>query len=231
MKHPIFNLPVLLAAGLCLAATAVIAAVVFNPPQPPTRLLPEPLGAPTFSVIDSKGNALAHDDLRGEVWVCDFFLTRCTGVCPLLGQRMAELAWELEQDPDLKGVRLISFSVDPEHDRPEKLAQYRAMYLPVWASDSDRAIFDARRAVIEQRWRHVTAADPDQQAFWNKVESDFLLMVGEADPSNTTTPISHSDKLVLIDRQGRIRGYYAGLNPEESGEPLLADIRRLVEEE
>lgn len=230
MKHPIFNLPVLLAAGLCLAATAVIAAVVFNPPQPPTRLLPEPLAAPSFAVIDSQGNPLTQDDLQGQVWVCDFFLTRCTGVCPLLGQRMAELAWELEQDPELAGVKLISFSVDPEHDRPEQLATYRAMYLPVWAAAQDRVDFAPRRAAIEKSWRHVTAADTDQQAFWDTVESDFLLMVGEADPNDKTTPISHSDRLVLIDRQGRIRGYYAGLNPEESGEPLLADIRRLVAE-
>ncbi|MEM1353503.1 MAG: SCO family protein [Planctomycetota bacterium] len=230
MKHPMLNLPVLLAAGLCLAATAVIAAVVFNPPEPPSRLLPEPLPAPSFSVVGSDGQPLNQDDLRGRVWVCDFFLTRCTGVCPLLGQVMSELAWELEQDPALRDVQLISFSVDPVHDRPEILAGYRASYLPTWAAVAGRDQFEARRAAMQQRWRHVTAAQPDQAAFWAKVEADFKLMVGEADPADTSTPISHSDRLVLIDKQGRIRGYYAGLNPEESGEPLLADIRRLVRE-
>lgn len=231
MKHPIFNLPVLFTAVLCLAATAIISAMVFNPPLPPTRMLDQPLPAPSFNVIDDRDQTVTDLGLYGTVWVCDFFLTRCKGICPILGDTMAQLAWELEQDPKLQDVRLISFSVDPEHDRPEQLRQYRAQYTPSWANRLDTPDqYEPRLAAIDKYWRHVTPADNEQQTWWDSIENSFHLMVGPADADDTSTPIAHASKLVLIDQQGRIRGYYEGLNPDESIEPLIADIRRLLDE-
>lgn len=224
-KH-LLNLPVLLAAALCLAASAVITAAVFFPqaqPDGPTKLLDPPLPAPAFTVTDHAGHTVTQDDMLGEVWVCDFFLTRCTGVCPMLGQAMAHLASQLDQDPALHGVRLISFSVDPEHDRPGVMAEYRAKWLPVWAGADER-----KRAAVDRYWRHTTA--DDQDAFWSLVNRGFLLTVGpNTNPDDTSTPISHSSKLVLIDRAGQIRGYYDGLIPEEM-DILVDDLKRVVAE-
>ncbi|MEM9416237.1 MAG: SCO family protein [Planctomycetota bacterium] len=220
-KH-LLNLPIVLAAVFCLAACAVITAVVFRPG--PTLLLDgEPLPAPDFTVTDHTGESLTRADLLGEVWVCDFFLTRCTGVCPLLGQSMSDLALKLQNTRALREVQLISFSVDPEHDRPAVLADYRTGWKPTWSRGSD-----ARWDAIDSRWRHVTAED--QQDFWHVVTGGFKLTVGpSADPEQEGTPISHSEKLVLIDRAGNIRGYYDGLNPADM-EALVADLKRVVAE-
>ncbi|XAM01312.1 SCO family protein [Phycisphaeraceae bacterium D3-23] len=220
-KH-LLNLPVVLAAVFCLAACVVITAVAFQPG--PTKLLDgEPIPAPDFAVTDHAGNTVTRADLLGEVWVCDFFLTRCTGVCPLLGQSMSDLAQELQTTRALRDVKLISFSVDPEHDRPDVLADYRASWKPTWSRGSD-----ARWGAIESRWRHTTAED--QQAFWQTVTGGFKLTVGpSADPDAEGTPISHSSKLVLVDRAGNIRGYYDGLNPDDMA-ALVADLKRVVAE-
>lgn len=220
-KH-LLNLPVVLAAVFSLAACVAISALVFRPG--PTKLLDgTPTPAPDFAVTDHAGQTLTRDDLLGEVWVCDFFLTRCTGVCPLLGQSMADLAQTLDDTRALRSVRLVSFSVDPEHDRPDVLADYREQWKPTWSQGSD-----ARWDAINARWRHATA--DDQQQFWNLVTGGFKLTVGQSDdPEAEGTPISHSSKLVLVDRAGNIRGYYDGLNPDDM-EALVADLKRVVAE-
>lgn len=222
MKKALFNLPVMTAALLSVAATVVISALVFaHKPEPPTKLLNEPMVLPDFAVTDHHGQSLTRQGMAGRVWVCDFFLTRCTYVCPRLSMTMAELAEALGEDPALDEVRLVSFSVDPEHDTLEALGKYRRDNAPFWADGRE-----ARREAIDQRWVHARAED--QALFWQWVKDGFKMHVGpsEGDP---TTPVAHGSKLVLIDRRGRIRGYYEGMTPEDLP-TLVADIRRLVEE-
>lgn len=223
MNKALLNLPVLLCAVLSLAATVALSAWVFaEKHQPPSLLLDQPMPVPDFTVTDHRGNTLTRDDMLGKVWVCDFFLTRCNGVCPILGLTMADLAEDLSRDDAFKDVRLVSFSVDPEHDTVEKLQRYRTINSTVWAGDNK-----TRQAAIDKHWSH-TRAD-DQQAFWRLVREGFKLHVGpsENDPS---TPVAHSARLVLIDRSGRIRGYYDGMTDEDMP-ALIADIRRLVDAE
>lgn len=224
MNKALFNLPVLTAAAFSLAATAVIVAMVFaadpqSPTQGPTLMLDEPMEAPDFEVTTHEGEVLTKESMRGKVWVCDFFLSRCNGICPILGRTMADLAQDLSKEPDFEDVLLISFSVDPEHDTVEHLQQYRKVNMGYW----DRGDDDWENE-INRRWKHVRAKE--QESFWQLVREGFKLYVGpsENDPS---TPIAHSGRLVLIDQQGRICGYYNGLTGEEMP-ALLADIRRLV---
>lgn len=222
MSKALFNLPVLMAAVFSLAATAVITALVFaGKPEPPTLLLDVSTPVPSFNVTDHTGQTLTDKDLSGTVWVCDFFLTRCNGICPTLSLTMADLAGQLAKEEVFDDVKLVSFSVDPDHDTVEQLDLYRRRNIGAWDRGSDE-----HRAELNRRWVHARAEDRD--AFWKIIEEGFQLYVGEAvnDPS---TPVAHSGKLVLIDEIGHIRGYYDGLTDMEKP-ALLADIRRLVEQ-
>ncbi|MGB0768635.1 MAG: SCO family protein [Phycisphaeraceae bacterium] len=222
MNKALFNLPVLTAAGFSLAATVVIVAMVFaDKPEPPTLMLDEPMPAPAFEVTAHTGEAMTRQSMLGKVWVCDFFLTRCNGICPVLGRTMADLANDLSQDEALSDVQLVSFSVDPEHDTVEQLNLYRKINMGVW----DRGD-EARRADLNERWLHTRAEA--QEPFWQLVRDGFKLFVGPAE-NDPTTPVAHSGRLVLIDKRGQIRGYYDGLTDAEMP-ALLADIRRLVDE-
>ncbi len=221
MQKALFNLPVLIVAAFSLAATAVISALVFaNQPEPPTLLI-EPAPAPDFTVTDHNGQTVTKDDLLGRVWVCDFFLTRCNAICPTLGRTMADLATDLSQDQVFADVRLISFSVDPEHDTVEELARYRLINGGVWDRDDKQ-----RQEAIEKHWLHTRAES--RETFWPIVDQGFGLAVGDS-PDDPKSPVAHSGKLVLVDKRGNIRGYYDGLSDAEIP-ALLADIRRLVEE-
>lgn len=220
MNKALFNLPVLTAAAFSLAATAVIVAMVFFEKEGPTLLLDEPWAVPAFEVTGHDGEEITNESMLGKVWVCDFFLTRCNGICPILGRTMADLADDMSQDAALNEVELVSFSVDPEHDTLDKLARYRKINMGVWDRGSE-----VRRDEINRRWVHARAEA--NEPFWAIVRSGFKMQVGPV-ANNPTTPIMHGSKLVLVDSQGQIRGYYDGLTDAEMP-ALLADIRRLLD--
>ena len=176
---------------------------------------------PPFSLTDQAGNEVTRETLDGDVWVADFIFTRCPGPCPVLTRRMAELQRAVASDPALQGVKLVSISVDPEHDTPEVLRGYGEKY----GADRDR-------------WRFLTG---EREAVGRLIRDGFRLgvtLVGDvAAEGNVIEEPTHSDRWVLIDRDGWVRGYYSGMS--DAGHTaddvpgraaLLEDLRRVVEE-
>lgn len=164
--------------------------------------------APPFLLTDQDGVEFDSGSLRGKVWVADFIFTRCTDMCPMLSKEMAKLQGTLRNDPLLLEVRLVSFSVDPEHDRPAVLAEYAKRY-------------DAETS-------HWTFATGSRDEIWELSVDGFKLAVGE-DPGNVGQPLFHSDRFVLVDRGGRIRGYYSAMDSNVLVR-LVADLRSVAEE-
>lgn len=158
-----------------------------------------------FTLTERSGRPVSLQDLRGHVWVADFFYTDCTGLCRNLSQQMARLAEKTTRWPD---VRLVSISVDPERDTPQVLRAYAATY------NAD-----------PERWLFLTGS---RKAVERVVQRNFLLAMSE-NPDPAAAPqdrITHSSRLVLIDAAGRIRHYYDAL-ALESLQALLAGIQAL----
>ena len=102
-------------APLLLAGCAVRA-------QPTSPRSPSDLGpVGNFSFTERSGKTITQADLLGKVWVASFVFTSCSSVCPQVSGSMSELNRELPDRPDL---RLVTFTVDPDHDTPEKLRTY-----------------------------------------------------------------------------------------------------------
>ena len=80
---------------------------------------------PPFTLTERSGRRVSRDDLRGLVWVVDFIYTECTETCPMQSLQLARLQREFQDATDL---RVVSITVDPEHDTPEVLARYAARY-------------------------------------------------------------------------------------------------------
>lgn len=182
---------------------------VFGEP-PPTGLFAEKgvYELPAFELEDTAGQTVSRSNLEGVVWVADFGLTRCRGICPVLAKRMGEIQAGVKADPELGGVQLFTIAVDPAHDTREVLAAYAE---EVGADPG--------------RWNFLRS---DQATVWTLVREGFGFAVGES-IGDETTPIMHTQKMVLVDRQGRVRGFYDGMVPA-SVEVLLADLRRVVAE-
>lgn len=161
---------------------------------------------PHFDLLDRTGAAVTLDDLAGDWWVADFIFTRCTGVCPLLTTRMAALTRRIGPD-----VRLVSFSVDPDHDTPDVLARYAARV--------------GQPAADAHRWLFLTGPRPEM---YRLIGEGFRLNVAAAAPGAAAEGelITHSDRFVLVDPEGRIRGYYHGTD-EASVDRMVRDLESL----
>jgi len=78
---------------------------------------------PPITLLDQHGNHVSLADLKGKPALFDFIYTSCPGECLLLTQHMRRIAAALGPELGQK-VRLVSITVDPEHDQPEQLLRY-----------------------------------------------------------------------------------------------------------
>lgn len=163
---------------------------------------------PPFRLTAQTGQPVTLADLKGKAWIADFVFTRCSGPCPMMTSRMFDLQTRLREHERWADIRLVSFTVDPAHDTPEVLAEYARL------AHAD-----------DQRWLFLTGT---REELWGLATRGFKLPV-EEQPDNVKMPILHSQKFVLIDRAGRIRGYYDGLENDDR-EALLKDLEKVLAE-
>ncbi len=208
LRHP----SVILCAIACVLATGMLTAHAFLPHSalsafpwltakagPSDHFLTDPLPAPTLALLDADGKPVTLETLKGRVWLCDFFLTRCTSICPALTRRFSDFDRDFSADPKYADIGLLSIAVDPAHDTPAVLNDYTKKKLGLGP---------------RSRWVHATGAD--QAAVREMIRRDFKLFVDDT-AGDPTTPVAHSDKIILLDTRGRIRGYYGGRDEAEMG--------------
>ena len=190
--------------GLLIATLAVVIAAALlrlRRPEPPPVLGQ----VPELTLVNRDGRTVRRAGLAGAPWIADFIFTRCPASCPLMTARMARLGRELPRDWK---VRLVSFSVDPEHDTPAVLERY---------AESFKA---------PARWLFLTG---DGRQIYRLSREGFKLGV-DASPqpvgAETAEPILHSTRFVLVDGEGRIRGYYDAFDAE-SMKGLMRDLESI----
>jgi protein SCO1 len=161
---------------------------------------------PEFSLVERSGKTVNLANLRGTIWVADFIYTTCTDTCPLQTAEMGKLQAEWS---DKSGLKLISFSVDPEKDTAEVLSRYADRY----KADS-------------QRWLFLTGA---KEEITRLVQEGFKLSaVPVVNAESSEGIIMHSPRFVLVDRQAQIRGYYDSRD-QQALERLKKDVAILLE--
>ncbi len=162
---------------------------------------------PAFSLVDERGSGFTEDALRGHPTIVNFIFTRCETVCPITTMKMARLE-EKTRDKRGDAIKLLSISVDPTHDTPDKLAAYAARY-----------------KANPERWRFVTGKEPDIHAL---VETTFMSpMDREGETTSGAPNIVHNGYFVLVDGDLHIRGVYDS-NDVQRLDALVHDARYLV---
>ena len=159
--------------------------------------------APEFQFTAQDGSAVSSADFKGKIWVANFIFTRCAGPCPIMTTRMAALNQAL--GGKTQDVELVSFTVDPDYDTPEVLKEYGKQV-----------------GATPERWKFLTG--PKDQ-IETTVMKGFLQALAK-EPSGA--PV-HSTRFVLVDRDGWIRGFPDGNDPEIA-QKLLMDIGDLLRE-
>lgn len=195
------------ALSLLLALTLVATGCGGGARHTPDSLAAAPRSSSTFGRVGefelqaADGRVVRASDLLGKPRLYGFFFTRCTGPCPLLTANMRRAQERLEG----RDVGLVSISVDPEHDTPEVLAAYAASF----TADSSR-------------WDFLTG---EEDAIYGLMRTSFSLGVDRLPDSEAVAAmrVTHATRLVTVDAEGLIRGYYDG----ESDEGLDAAVARM----
>jgi protein SCO1/2 len=86
---------------------------------------------PPMALWNQNGKLLFKKDFLGSPLAVNFIFTHCRNaqMCPASTQCMKRLADELDKHPELKNVKLLSFSFDPQNDSPGVLNTYAAGYV------------------------------------------------------------------------------------------------------
>jgi protein SCO1/2 len=148
--------------------------------------LPRYGAMPAFSLQNQHGRTVTQRELHGRVVVVDFIFTACPDVCPLLTEQLQALRKQLPQDAALT---LVSFSVDPEHDTPERLQR-----------------FAVQHGAAQRNWWFLTGPIDEVK----QVVTRGFKQAMQAQPTAAGQPanVLHGTHFVLVDAAGEIRGFY-----------------------
>src|SRR5437016_9783336 len=188
--------------------------------------LPHLWEVPDFAFIERSGQSVTRADLLGKVWIASVIFTRCVDECPLVSSHMARLQDVFAAEPD---VRLVSITVDPAYDTPEVLTRYAQSF----AAQPQRWLFlTGDKATIYRLVREgfrLGLMDPQESVrssalpeagrlrhtLWQILTPELALAQHGTHPhDDAQRAITHSARLVLVDRQGQVRHLYDCADPD-----------------
>lgn len=162
-------------------AAILLLAVVNVLRHPSSDALPDLGEVPPFELTGSDGEPVHRNDLAGSPYVVDFVFTRCVTSCPVMTARMKTVGEGLVEGRDF---RRVSISVDPSHDTPQVLREFRET-----------------RGLPESWWFLTGEPEP----ILALIRDGFHLAVEPA-TGNPVDPIAHSTRFVLVDGEHHVRG-------------------------
>lgn len=181
-----------------------------------TRTLPPPLPVyyqvPEFTLTNEFKKPFGSNDLKGKIYIANFMFTSCPSSCPALMEKMDTI------QKRIRGVgtkaAIVTFTVDPTTDTPEVLFKYAR-----------------KRNSNPFIWNFLTGSEKDLKKI---VIDGFKVPMGNKESVEkkleaqtiTLMDIAHSDRVVLVDDKGQIRGYYSTDKVEM--DRLMIDVGLLV---
>lgn len=161
---------------------------------------------PSFKLINQKNETITEQDLLGNIVVADFFFATCPSICPKMTTNLKFIQDKFKERKDFK---IVSFTVNPEHDTVEVLADYAKK---VHADESN--------------WSFVTGPKED---IYDLAFNGFFVSASR--DSLAPGGFLHSGMIILLDKKGRIRGYFDGTVHKTIKEDLVDAIDILYKEE
>jgi protein SCO1 len=205
--------------GLLLLAGA---GAIYQIVAPRLQPLPVYMALPEVTLTDQDGRAFDLNQTRGKVVVLSLIYTHCPDICPLTTSKMRQIQERVQAAGSSKDVQLITFTVDPQRDRPEVLKKFAENF-----------------AFNPSNWVFLTGT-PDQIQILIKRLDLYVQRVYYVDDTpvpegslkqpgaDTTYLINHTDRLFLIDRDENVRAFQPGSRTDV--ETAMELIQRLAQE-
>ena len=146
-----------------------------------------PVALPEFEFVNQAKETVGKKELLGKPWVGTFVFSTCPGPCSMITGRMRML----QQDMKRHDVNLVSITVNPETDTPERLTKYADAF----SADT-------------KNWHFLTG---DRKEIYSLIQQGFKMPVGEIKPGD----ILHSNRFVVVDAEGNYVESFTGLNDDE----------------
>jgi protein SCO1 len=168
-----------------------------------------------FPELDESGEVRVVNSLiqyqNSDISVVSFFFSRCGTVCPITNKNLLRVAENFKTND---AVKIYSLTVDPVFDRPNVLKKYAS-----------------ELGANYKNWRFLTG---DKKYIYDLAIKGFKLPVSDASEYDKNIvdidqTFIHSDKLLLVDTKGHIRGIYEGTNKSDI-ERLVVEIKVLLKE-
>lgn len=161
-----------------------------------------------FSFTNQNGETITLDDVKGKIFVAEYFFTTCQTICPIMTEEMMRVQKRFKGNDEIK---ILSFTVDPEVDDVEIMSAYAK-----------------KHNAVDGQWHFLTGDKKDLYRLARN--SFFVLKPAEAtNLGDAGSDFIHTNNFVLVDKELRIRGYYDGTSSEEI-DVLMEDIELLINE-
>ena len=161
-----------------------------KPAEPPAlragTLLPQPRYLADFDLVDQDGRPFSLANLKGHWTFVSIGYTSCPDICPTtMATYSAVSAGIAKLQPETK-PQFLFISVDPERDRPERLAQYVRYFNPAFLGATGEDV--QLRALAAQLG-----------VLYARVEGEVTAMGYLMD---------HSASILLVDPEGRLTAIF-----------------------
>lgn len=174
--------------------------------------LPVLFEVPEFNFTNQYGKPFGSNDLKGRIYLANFLFTTCPTTCPALVNQLKVVQKRVRGLG--QKVAIVSFTVDPDNDTPEVLKRYAKKNKTnpfVWSwLTGDKA--DMKKLLVHG---------------YKVPMGDGMTVEKKVDRSDVSVwDIAHSNKIVLVDVAGRVRGYYG--TDMEGVNKLMIDLGLLA---
>lgn len=198
---------ILLYVGFFVVVTIVFLFFTFAGTDKWKTKLPVISTVQPFQFITQDGKPFTPDDVKGKVYVVDYFFTTCHGICPSLTANMKKIYEQFKDEPDFM---IVSHTCMPEVDSAPVLKHY-----------ADSLGVDTRK------WVFVTGSKLD---LYNAARNSYLLDDKKNAVGNINDQFIHTQFFALVDKNGNVRGeIFDGLKNDELAR-LKKDIEVLLKE-
>ncbi len=160
-----------------------------------------------FSFTNQDGKVITNADVKGKVCVVSYFFATCKGICPRMNENMTQIYKAYRGNKD---VIILSHTVDPKKDT---VAALKAYSLRFDADPTQWMFLTGSKKELYDMARYSYLINAKEDTVGVNIENDFI----------------HDEHYSLVDRHGRIRGFYNGLEQSDI-KKLTEDIKSLLQE-
>jgi len=156
---------------------------------------------PDFAFVNQDSNTVTNETFEDKIYLADFFFISCPTICPKVKKQMLRIYDKYKNEDELM---LLSHTIDPKRDTVGRLKQYAQ-----------------NLGVDDSKWQFVTG---EQDRIY-EIADDYMSIARE-DPE-APGGFDHSGWILLIDKEGHIRSFANGTDPEKV-DRLLKEIDWLL---